>query len=152
MESLRIVKADKPHHIRNAHKIRTMVFQMEQNIPESLDFDELDDRPDTYHFVAYDRHDHHDYPIGTARVRFLDERAKAKIERVAVLATERGNHVGAHIMERIEAFLKEHKIPEVFLDAQESAWRFYEKLGYIADGEIFEEVGMPHKMMVKFLS
>lgn len=146
METLRIVHANNPGDLRSAHRVRTLVFQQEQGIPQEADFDGLDTDPNTLNFVAYLNDIN---PVGTARVRLLEERTLAKIERVAVLATVRGKRVGAQLMEAIEEYLAAQRVPSAFLDSQESAKSFYEKLGYTQEGEPFDEVGIPHVKMVK---
>jgi predicted GNAT family N-acyltransferase len=62
-----------------AHDIRRSVFVQEQEVPESVEFDDRDE--DARHFVASVDSE----PAGTARVRF-PEPETAKVERVAVLA------------------------------------------------------------------
>ena len=146
METLRIVHANNPGDLKAAHRVRTLVFQQEQGIPQEADFDGLDTDPNTLNFVAY-LNDLN--PVGTARVRLLAERTQAKIERVAVLADVRGKRVGAQLMEAIEEYLAAQHVPTAFLDSQESAKSFYEKLGYSQEGEPFDEVGIPHVKMAK---
>jgi len=41
---------------------------------------------------------------------------------------------------------------EIVLHARESAVRFYESVGYVAEGEAFTEVTIPHRKMVKRLA
>jgi predicted GNAT family N-acyltransferase len=38
------------------------------------------------------------------------------------------------------------------LDAQEQAMPFYASLGYVAEGEMFPEAGIPHRRMVKIVA
>jgi predicted GNAT family N-acyltransferase len=40
---------------------------------------------------------------------------------------------------------------EVFLHAQVQALPFYEKAGFRAEGEVFDEAGIPHRRMRKAL-
>ncbi|GAH06602.1 unnamed protein product [marine sediment metagenome] len=40
---------------------------------------------------------------------------------------------------------------EVILNSQQSAAGFYEKLGFRQEGELFEEVGIPHVVMTRKL-
>ncbi len=146
MEKLRIVHANNPGDLMSAHRVRTLVFQQEQGIAQEADFDGLDTDPNTLNFVAY-LNDLN--PVGTARVRLLDKRTVAKIERVAVLASVRGKRVGFQIMEAIEEYLAVQRVPYAFLDSQASAKPFYEKLGYRQGGDSVDEVGIPHVKMVK---
>jgi len=43
-------------------------------------------------------------------------------------------------------YLKHDKY--IYLNAQESVIKFYEKLGFISKGEIFYEANIPHQKMV----
>ena len=40
---------------------------------------------------------------------------------------------------------------EIFLHAQTHATSFYESAGFLVDGGIFIEAGIPHRLMVKAL-
>lgn len=117
--------------------IRQAVFQKEQNVEPSLDFDGLDEV--ALHVIAYWRHQ----PVGTTRIRLLSNQI-AKIERVAVLSDYRGQGVGKALMETAIAFLSQQAISEIKLNAQVQTISFYEKLGFQPYGEEFEEAGILH--------
>ena len=73
-----------------------------------------------------------------------------KIRQVAVAEAWQGQGLGNILMQSIESdlpFLGEfHTIQ---LHARQNVQRFYEKLGYEVIGESFEEIGIPHVLMVK---
>lgn len=117
--------------------IRQAVFQVEQQVSADLDFDGLDET--STHLVAYWNGE----PIGTARIRYLQPEL-AKIERVAVLSAYRGQGVGKALMQEAIAFLKSQNVPEVKLNAQIQAQRFYQSLGFEPQGDVFEDAGIPH--------
>lgn len=118
--------------------IRLEVFVAEQNVPLEEEHDGLD--ATARHFLAA----LDGVPVGTARVLLKAE--GAKITRVAVRLAARGQGVGETLMRRIEASVK---APQFMLDAQLTALRFYERLGYFPVGENFMEAGMAHRHMVK---
>ena len=120
--------------------IRQTVFQTEQNVDPAIDFDGLDDA--AFHVIA----DWNSQPIGTARIRLLGDRL-AKIERVAVLSTHRGQGIGKALVETAIAFLDEQGILDIKLNAQVQTIAFYEKLGFAPQGEEFEEAGILHVEM-----
>jgi predicted GNAT family N-acyltransferase len=122
--------------------IRQAVFQREQQVEPSLDFDGLDEI--AFHVVAYQD----DQLVGTARLRFLSDRL-AKIERVAVLSTHRGQGIGQAVMEAAIAFLEQQGIAEIKLNAQVQTRSFYEKLGFQPRGEEFKEAGILHIEMYR---
>ncbi|MDX2214455.1 MAG: GNAT family N-acetyltransferase [Oculatellaceae cyanobacterium bins.114] len=124
-------------------KIRCAVFQIEQCVDPDLDFDGQD--PEAIHLLAYVEHE----AIGTARIRYLSD-CLAKIERVAVIPTYRGQGIGKQIMDYAIAFLSRQKISEIKINAQVHAKAFYEKLGFQQYSEEFDEAGIPHiEMRIK---
>ncbi|MER3433547.1 MAG: GNAT family N-acetyltransferase [Leptolyngbya sp. ERB_1_1] len=126
--------------------IRTCVFQDEQGVDAALEFDGLDQI--ATHFLAYDG----EKAIGTARIRFLNAHT-AKLERLAVLADLRKHGVGRRIVETVLEFLSDKNISDLRIHAQISVVAFYQKLGFVTEGEEFEEAGIPHiKMNYKFPS
>jgi predicted GNAT family N-acyltransferase len=121
-------------------EIRLAVFVEEKNVPIEEEHDEHDET--ALHFLAI----LDDKPVGTARV--LLKNSTAKITRVAVRPTARGHGIGAALMRHIESTVPVHRFT---LDAQLHALPFYERLGYIAESEIFMEAGIPHRHMAKHL-
>src|SRR5436190_446019 len=90
--------------LTQAFSVRRAVFHEEQGISEDDDFDGQDTQAD--HFLAFDG----EKPVGTARVRYVD--GKAKVERVAVLGSYRGRGIGESIMHNILEFIKQKGIEE----------------------------------------
>lgn len=125
-------------------EIRHRVFVVEQRVPEEIEFDGLDD--ECVQLVAL----HADRPIGTARLRGVGEDAKA--ERVAVLAGARERGAGRALMRGLEDAALGLGVARMVLNAQVPVIAFYERLGYRAEGETFDEAGIPHRRMTKRLS
>jgi predicted GNAT family N-acyltransferase len=131
-------------------EIRRKVFIDGQAVPAEIEFDGLDD--EAQHFLAY-RHDDSDedpVALGTARMRIVG--AVAKAERVAVLAEARGLGIGRALMESIELYGRREGLSSIRLNAQIQAADFYQKMGYLAEGEIFVEAGIDHRQMTKQIS
>jgi predicted GNAT family N-acyltransferase len=129
-------------------RLRFVVFVDEQNVPMEEEIDDLDDV--STHFLAFDGEERADSCVGTARL-YISPEGKAKAQRVAVLKEARGTGVGRALMDALEAAARELGHDEVVLGAQVSAIPFYERLGYVADDEVFMDAGIPHKMMAKAL-
>lgn len=127
--------------IKMAHTVRKEVFQDEQGISQSLDFDGKDN--DCIQILALDN----EVPVGTVRLRNLSKDI-AKVERLAVISAYRKMGVGNKIMLEVLNVAKKQNIKHLVLDAQVSAKIFYEKLGFIAEGDVFQEVGIPHIKMI----
>lgn len=79
---IKIIETEK--ELTDAESIRRQVFQKEQGIAEEIDFDGKDNEAD--HIIAY----FEEKPVGTTRVRYIDDGKTAKIERTAVLREFRG--------------------------------------------------------------
>ena len=118
-------------------RVRRAVFIEEQRIPEEEEWD--DDDPLCWHVLALGPNRD---VVGTGR---LDP--AGKIGRVAVLPQYRGTGVGAVIVSRLVSLAAEQGLAQVYLNAQTTALRFYERLGFRAEGPEFDEVGIPHRRM-----
>jgi len=124
--------------------VRRSVFHIEQGVDPALDLDGKDETAD--HILAYVENQ----PVGTVRVRYLDHQT-AKIERLAVLLSFRGQGIGKLLMEEALAIAAKNKVNTVIIHAQDYVKQLYLKLGFIPDGELFEEAGIAHLKMIKSL-
>ncbi|HXK34522.1 MAG TPA: GNAT family N-acetyltransferase [Dehalococcoidia bacterium] len=128
----------------DAFAVRIAVFVDEQGIPRSEELDELD--ASAVHCVAYDGRQ----PVGAGRLVIAD--GYAKVGRMAVLRERRRNGVGALVLAALEREAASRGVREVRLSAQLTARAFYERNGYTASGDVYDEVGIPHIAMVKRLA
>ena len=103
------------------------------------------DDDEALHFLAL----HEKRPVGTARVVLKDEGQIAKIGRMAVVCEMRGKGFGAAIMQAIEADPDVQRTNRLVLEAQTHAIPFYEKLGYVAAGDVYLDCNIPHRFMSK---
>lgn len=142
MTNLVIKIAELPEEFTAIKAIRISVFHEEQGVDPALEFDGKDEISE--HFIAYlDQK-----AVGTTRIRYLDEKT-AKIERLAVLPTARGQGIGKKIMENALQIIASKNVREVVIHAQESVKALYQKLNFVEEGEIFEEAGISHVKMRK---
>jgi predicted GNAT family N-acyltransferase len=130
--------------------VRHEVFVEGQGVPPERELDGRDD--EATHFLARDG----DEVVGTARLREYhdgegEEPRTAKVERVAVLESRRGEGWGARLMAAVEDHARDAGYEQVYLHAQVPVVDFYERLGYEAHGEEFEDAGIPHREMTKAL-
>lgn len=107
-------------------------------MPDEIEIDGLD--PECRQFLAVMG----GRPIATARLKSVPE--GVKIQRVAVLKDARGTGVG-HALMRVLMQAAEPR--PMLLDAQTGALPFYEKLGFVAEGAVFMDAGIPHLRMRK---
>jgi predicted GNAT family N-acyltransferase len=117
--------------------IRRAVFVEEQAVPVEVETDGQDGAAE--HFLVRLG----SLPVATARARST---AKGwKVERVAVLATQRGSGVGSALIRHVLACAPPGA--PVYVHAQESALGFWERAGFVAEGPSFEEGGLSHRWM-----
>lgn len=122
-----------------AFAIRKAVFVDEQKVPLADEFDAHD--ATCGHLLAIAA----EGPVGTLRWRSLG--GEVKIERVAVLAAARGAGVGKALLAHLLARLDREGVAGCVLHAQTHATGFYARLGFLAEGGVFEEDGIPHRRM-----
>ena len=121
-------------------KIRFEVFVDEQNVPEELEIDGLDD--EAKHLLVYSD----DEPIGTGRI-LID----GHIGRVAVLKKYRGLGIGKSVMQELIKWAQKNNLEKLWLSSQWHAHSFYLDLGFVCEGEIYEEAGIDHIKMYRVL-
>ncbi|WEK55905.1 MAG: GNAT family N-acetyltransferase [Candidatus Cohnella colombiensis] len=131
--------------LEQAFQIRKTVFVVEQGVAEEIEIDQYEDIAN--HVLVYDG----EKPVGTGRVRFIDQNQIAKLERICVLPEYRKLHFGEKIMQALEQIAKESGVLKAKLHAQTHAAPFYEKQGYITSSEVFMEENIPHVLMIKQL-
>lgn len=137
--SLTVTLAQTPAERDLCFAIRQAVFVEEQSVPLELEMDSYDDA--ATHFLLRDG----DTPLATARL--LDKNGTAKIGRVAVLAEVRGRGLGLRLMEAVLDEARRRSFTEAILDSQTYAISFYARLGFVAEGEEFDDAGIPHYRM-----
>ena len=124
-----------------AGAVRTAVFVHEQGIPADLEWDDEDEV--SVHVVLFIAPE---TPVATARL-LPSQDGISLIGRVAVLKALRGQQAGIAVMQALLQEARGRGDRCVKLHAQQSAHGFYTKLGFVVEGEPFEEVGIPHVTM-----
>ena len=96
------------------------------------------------HLVAFDG----DFLIGGLIVREKGQDPGVwKIRQVAVDPSWQEKGIGRALMIAAEAAARETGITQLVLNSRETVGEFYKRLGYIAEGDRFYEVGIPHRRM-----
>lgn len=129
-----------------AFSVRRKVFLEEQRLTAPLDVDELDQSEETRHLLVITQNGE---VVGTLRLRPYESERIAKLERLAVLAPYRKAGAGRELMLYAELVARAAGFHMLCVAVQTYARRFYEVLGYKAEGEVFEEAGIEHIMMRK---
>ena len=118
--------------IKASDVLRKVVFIDEQGVPEEEIFDGLN--LNAVHIVAFDG----DTPVATARA--LNNGNGWRIGLVAVDRLRRGENLGAKVMRASIEHIISCGGKEIMLTAQQEVCGFYEKLGFVQNGEaeVFE--------------
>ena len=139
--TVRLASWDDADDREAAIAVRRAVFVVEQSVPEEHEIDGLDG--DCRHVLAVETATGR--AIGTARLM-----PEGRIGRVAVLAPWRKRGVGAALLRPLiaEAGRRGQGAGVLHLHAQTWTIGFYESLGFAAEGDEFDEAGIPHRHMV----
>jgi predicted GNAT family N-acyltransferase len=125
--------------MEKALDLRREVFVSEQNVPEALEIDEHDRA--AFHLLMLKGDE------AVATLRLVPHGESIKIGRVAVKRECRNKGLGARLMKMAIEHAARGEFEDAILDAQLDSMPFYEKLGFVAEGEIFMDAGIPHKRM-----
>ncbi|MGK4583781.1 GNAT family N-acetyltransferase [Kitasatospora sp. HPMI-4] len=133
--------------------VRREVFVDEQDVPAELEYDELD--ATSVHLLARAEDGS---PLGTGRLihgeqalELTGRQGRVLLGRLAVVRTARGTGLGAELVRAIEREGRERGGVELELHAQVRALGFYERLGYVAEGPVYDDAGIPHRTMTRVL-
>ena len=129
-----------------ARRIRSAVFIEEQRVPLEMEWDDADDA--CLLAVGFNRLGQ---PIATGRL-LPSESGTAKIGRVATHRVLRGSGVGRQVMDALMDAARRRGDKRILLHAQRTAESFYRGLGFSAQGEEFDEAGIPHIEMTRELA
>jgi YbgC/YbaW family acyl-CoA thioester hydrolase len=129
----------------DAGRVRTEVFVQEQRIPAELEWDE--DDATAVHAVAYNRLGQ---AIATGRLLPASD-GVAKVGRMAVHQALRGCGFGEQVLRALVQKAQQRGDHGIELHAQRTARDFYARLGFTAQGEPYEEAGIPHITMTSAL-
>lgn len=139
---IQVTPITNPQDMAKAFDIRRIVFVIEQACPPDEEYDEYEQS--SQHFLATIQ----GLSVGTCRFRTTDY--GCKLERFAVLKEHRGSGAGAalllHCLNTLSPTFDFTK-GNIYLHAQEHAMGFYEKYGFVAQGDRFFEAGIPHFKM-----
>ncbi len=129
----------------DAQRVRTAVFVEEQGIAREDEWDAAD--AGCLHAVAYNRLGQ---PVATARL-LPTQAGVAKLGRMAVHRVLRGTGVGRSLVRALTQAAQTRGDHCLRLSAQRSAQGFYQRLGFEAVGQPYDDVGIPHIDMQRLL-
>jgi predicted GNAT family N-acyltransferase len=127
--------------------LRTRVFVDEQGVPPEIEQDAADES--AVHAVSRAPDGR---VVATGRLLVRAGEPTAGIGRMAVDASVRGQGYGVAVLAELHRQAVLRGVAEIELHAQLTARGFYERLGYTAVGEVYEEAGIAHVTMRRHLS
>ena len=122
--------------LSEAFNIRKKVFCEEQGISMEEEFDTLD--RESIHVIIYDENN----IVATGRLYRKDD--YYKIGRIAVLKEFRGKYYGDFVVRMLIDRAFQEGATCVHVGAQRKAQAFYETIGFVVDGEEYDEMGILH--------
>lgn len=137
--AIEVKNVESDEDFNHVFDIRTQVFVEEQAISQEDEYDGFDHL--AYHYLAL----YEGEPAGTSRWR-MTQTGRIRMERFAVKDAFRGKGIGKALL--LGMLSDAPKGKEIYLHAQEFMAPYYEKMGFVAEGDVFEEVGIPHREMV----
>jgi len=136
-KNLTLLQTTWQQHKKELSKIRREVFIKEQNVPETLEWDEFD--KEAIHILVFDENQK---PIATGRLKI-----DGQIGRMAVIKSQRKQGIGSAVLKALLQHSQQHAFPKPFLHAQLSAVNFYKKHGLVEYGHEFMDANIPHRSM-----
>ncbi|KAJ1943139.1 hypothetical protein EC988_006310, partial [Linderina pennispora] len=126
-----------------AVQVRIRVFVEIQGFPLEEEVDEYDKT--ALHIVCTDD----GAVVGTLRV--LRSPGVAKIGRVVIVPEYQGKGIGKQMMRFAESYVAENYEDCMLtkLGSQLDKRGFYESCGYVAEGDVYDDLGCPHIWMYK---
>lgn len=121
-----------------ATPIRFEVFVDEQKVPADMELDEFDAQ--SCHALALAGAE----VVGTGRLL-----PDGHIGRMAVLADWRGRGVGAALLQALINEAERLGMRRLVLSAQTHALGFYLRFGFVPEGDVYDEAGLPHQAMLR---
>jgi predicted GNAT family N-acyltransferase len=126
------------------HSLRRAILRT----PLGIDFsdEEIADEQNLIHLAAMK-----DGILAGALVLKPHEDGKIQLKQMCVEPIYRRAKVGSLLIRHAERITKMRKVKDIWLNARLDVQVFYERSGYLASGEPYSRVGIPHIYMAKIL-
>lgn len=118
-------------------RVRRRVFIEEQGVPESLEWAPIDAGCAWFVAIVNDGE-----VVGI--VRLLED---GRVGRMAVLPAWRRRGIGGALLNAVLALARGRGLGGVYLSAQSLAVPFYLRHGFQAEGDEYQDAGIPHRTM-----
>lgn len=146
-----IIQGDWASLQTDAASVRRAVFVKEQGIDESEEWDDDDAR--SHHVILRSKAG---LVIGTGRLIPPAGDAEpgsqiGKIGRMAVIKSCRSIGLGQRVLTALLDEARRRQMTHIRISAQVAAQALYDRAGFVAEGAVYDEVGIPHQAMAKTL-
>ena len=131
--SITIIQIEDDYGFNLLFNIRTRVFVEEISLQDEDDYDGFDHL--AMHYLA----SYENEAVGTGRIRIQPVSGRVKLERIAVLPAFRDKGIGTALVKKMIADVPDAK--HIYLHSLKETIGFFEKMGFVQDGEPFEEAG-----------
>jgi len=140
---LRAIKHNTPEYVRIV-ALRRQVLRA----PLGLDFtpEQLAAEADDIHLAGFEG----ETPVACLILTPVSAE-ECKMRQVAVAPERQGEGLGGRIVAYCENVARAAGCRKITLHARETVVPFYLRLGYEVEGDVFDEVTIPHRKMVKWL-
>lgn len=119
-----------------ATPVRFEVFVKEQGVPAEIELDEADAQ--SIHALAF----YGAQVVGTGRLL-----PDSHVGRMAVLKEFRGKGIGSALLVKLIEAASKRGDRSLVLSAQVHALNFYRAHGFVPEGEVYQDAGIPHQDM-----
>lgn len=120
--------------------MRKQVFEFEQGFLEGQD----DYDCESFHVVIYEN----DVAIASGRM-YLEQPSVYHLGRIVVMPHRRGYGYGKMVVNQLVQHASNLQAHQCVLSSQLQACDFYQKLGFVKSGNVYQEQGQPHQWMIK---
>ncbi|NLP11630.1 GNAT family N-acetyltransferase [bacterium] len=124
-----------------AYMVRAIVFLEEQKVSYAEEVDEHEYA--CVHILGETGGE----PMAAGRMRFLGD--VAKLERICVRQAWRGQDQGHRLVDFMLDVARQRGFKKFKMHAQSHLTHFYSRHGFQPIGDLFDEAGIPHIMMIK---
>lgn len=111
-------------------------FVLERDLDVEDEFDSNDCDGTIYSVIFNDKQ-----PVSTVRLLPLNDEV-VRITRVATLREHRGQKLGTEVVRSLEEIVQKQKFKKMLIHTELTAVSFYETLGYVKSGDIYQEDGV----------
>ena len=125
-------------------ELRTLVLRK----PLGLSFtkEELQAENNQLHFLCFINE-----KIAGSFIFVKSNQNKLKMRQVCIDKDFQKKGIGSQMMLFAEKWAKENNYNQIYCNARNNALAFYQSLNYQIEGESFEEIGLKHSKLVKWL-